>query len=104
MFSLSATGKVLLILPVIRVLLSAVGKKKKKKKFVDCQCQKHASLLSCQLLPFPSIVLTVLKKDDAGNGKTCETTEYKLSKAVTGYTKLLLRYIFCIACLGGSCM
>ena len=48
---------------------------------LECQCQKQASLLPSQLFPFPSIVLTVLE-NDAARGKTCEATEYKLSKAM----------------------
>ena len=59
-------GKFAPILQVSQAIISAVGKKKKK---LNCQCQKQASLLPSQLLPFTSIVLTVLK-NDATKGKT----------------------------------
>ena len=42
---------------------------------------RPASFLSTTVFPFPSILLTVLE-NDAAKGKTCETTEYKLSKAI----------------------
>ena len=51
------------ILPVSQAVISAVGKKKKKKKSLERQCQKQAILLPSQLFPFPSIVLTVLEND-----------------------------------------
>ena len=72
----SVVGGFVPILPMSRAVISADG----KKNCLEYQCQKRASFLPSQLLPFPSIVLTALE-NDAAKGKTCETTEYKLSKS-----------------------
>ena len=92
---------------------------KKKKKKLECQCPKQASLFSSQLFPFPSIALTVLENDPVpAKVKTWETTEYKLSKAVIqkrfygayaippgcwggGGGGLYLKYIHCTIHCGG---
>ena len=64
--NLSAAGKFTPILPANQAIISVVGKK--KKKCLECQCEKQESLLPSQLFPFPSIVLTVLE-NDATKGK-----------------------------------
>ena len=73
------TVKLAPILPLNQVIISAVGKKKKKK--IELTLSKTARLLPSQLFPFPSIMLTGLS-NDAAKGRTCETTEFKLSKAI----------------------
>ena len=67
----STVGICALILPGSWAVISAVGKKerKKKKKCLECQCPKQTSLLPSQLFPFSSIVLTVLENHTA-KGKT----------------------------------
>ena len=65
-FNPSAMGKFASLLPVSWAVISAVDK---KKKCLECQCQKRADLLPSQLFPFPSIVLRVLE-NDAAKGRT----------------------------------
>ena len=70
----------MLILPGSQAVISAVGEKKKKKKF-RMLVSKTGKPPSFSPIPFPSIVWTVLE-NDAAKGETCKTTEYKRSKAI----------------------
>ena len=53
----SMAGKCTPILPGCRPVISAFG----KKKFIECQCQKQASILPPQPFPFPSSADSVRK-------------------------------------------
>ena len=62
-----------------RAVILAIGKK--KKKYLECRCQKYTSLPSSQLSSFPSIVLTVLE-NDAVQRETQDAVEYQPSKEI----------------------
>ena len=74
--NLSVTDKFVPILPLSCATISTVGE-----NFLNCQCSKRAGFLPSQPFPFPSIVLTVLE-NEAAKGKTCNTTQYKLSQII----------------------